>query len=104
MKIKDEVYMVYDRTITKTTILGIKNELKKVYDDKKKVDVEKIVDTYLVAIEGSVHNSDDREWVEPDDLFTSLDKATEVIQKRIQEEILEEQSKIKFTDLTAGKK
>lgn len=96
MKIKDIVFLVQDRTIVKTRIDGIKQLREPAkYDDK-----EKIVTTYLVNDGQSRQSGDSDSWYEAKDLIPTLDEAQKEIQKRIEQEILEEREKISIVDTT----
>lgn len=102
MKIKDEVFMVDTdtKTITKTSITGVKDELIKVGDTLK------IVKTFAVrtgGVESSVYGAPDSAWVGIEDLFTTLEAAKTVIEQRIRDEIIEQLSDISIVDHTGGR-
>lgn len=99
MKLKDVVYLIDDRTITKTRILGIQDKLEKDNDGK-----EVTVKYYLVQGEKAGYGSGDRDgWVGKSDLYASLEEAQRTIKERIQAEIIEEISKITIVDVLGGR-
>lgn len=103
MKINDIVFLVDDRQITKTKVIGVKDQLEQSRFDKEAK--SKITRTYLVQINKTRgYDSESENWVEANDLYTSLDKAREVIAKRIEEEIIKEKSRISVVDLVGGSK
>lgn len=99
MKIKDVVYLIDDRTITKTRILGIQDKLEK--DDNAK---EVITKYYLVQGEKAGYGGGDSDgWVGKADLYASLDEAKKTLQDRVQAEVIEELSKIRIVDVLGGR-
>jgi nitrogen fixation protein FixH len=97
MKIRDIVYLVQDRTIVKTKILGIRQLLEKPKYEEK----EKIVTTYFVR-DGSTRSREEKEgdWYEGSDIVGTLEEAQKVIEDNIQKEVLEELNKISIMDTT----
>jgi len=97
-KIKDIVFTINDRTITKTRVIGKKDLLEKDENGKE------VTKTYFL-IRGEKRgygDSGDDNWVSPEDTFDSLEKAKQIITERIQREVVEELSKITVVDVSNG--
>ncbi len=96
IKIGDVVFRLDDRTITKTIVLGQKQEPSTRYENK-----DEIIQSYLIRTDsaGSYNNSD-REWVEEKTLYLTLEDAQKKVEEKIQEEIIESYQKISIVDIS----
>lgn len=109
MELKDVVYVLGDRTITKTRVLGVKD----VIEESRFDDGEKQVKYYLVRLhESNYHNAngENNEWVTELDhdgnqiLFSTLEDAQRVMTERIQAEVIKELERVAVVDLSGIKK
>lgn len=96
MKIKDTVFLVTDREIIKTKVIGKKEVLSTDYDKKETIET-----SWLVITRDTGRTASD-DWVVGEDLYPSLEAAQKVIQDRITAEIVDQLSKITVSDVTGG--
>ncbi len=96
MKIRDVVYVLEDRKITKTRIMGVQQTL----ETNRETSQKELVDRYLVRLEQSfAYSKADSEWITADDIYKTIDEAQQVIADRITAEIIDQQSKLVLVDL-----